>query len=169
LLRARYPGNQRKDEKEMYKLNREIIVAAKPEKVWKFLSTPKNLNELTPRDLSFKILSDLPDEMYNGLIIEYKIKIPLAGTWHWITEIKHIREGKAFVDEQRKGPYKFWYHFHEIKEVSGGTKIIDTVHYDIPFSIAGKLMHSIFIKNKLNEIFDFRSERFEEILNNSGG
>lgn len=152
----------------MYKLRREIIVSEKAGRVWEFLSTPKNLNELTPQDLSFEILTDLPEEMYNGLIIEYRIKIPLAGTWNWITEIKHIREGKAFVDEQRKGPYKFWYHYHEIEETNDGTRIIDVVTYDIPFSIFGKIMHKLYIRKKLNEIFDFRSEKFLMILNNPG-
>lgn len=149
----------------MYKLEREIIVSADEKKAWDFLSNPNNLNELTPKDLSFEVLSDLPEEMYNGLIIEYKIKIPLAGKWNWVTEIKHIREGKSFVDEQRKGPYKFWYHYHEIEAVEGGTKIKDVVTYDIPYSILGKLMHVIFIKNKLNEIFDHRSKIFPGLLN----
>jgi ligand-binding SRPBCC domain-containing protein len=152
----------------MYKLKRELFVSAKPDSVWKFLATPANLNEMTPKDLSFKILTELPDEMYNGLIIEYKIKIPMAGTWKWVTEIKHIRTGKSFVDEQRKGPYKFWYHYHEIEEADDGTKIVDIVHYDIPFSIIGKFMHALYIKSKLNEIFDFRSKKFSEILNKSG-
>jgi hypothetical protein len=29
----------------------------------------------------------------------------MLGWQHWITEIKHIREGVSFVDEQRHGPY----------------------------------------------------------------
>jgi ligand-binding SRPBCC domain-containing protein len=152
----------------LYKLTREIVVAEKPDKVWTFLATPANLNELTPEGLSFRILTQLPEKMYNGLIIEYKIKIPLAGTWHWITEIKHIREGKSFVDEQRRGPYKFWYHYHEIEETSEGTKITDVVTYDIPFLILGKILHAIYIKKKLNEIFNFRSKKFSELLNNTG-
>ena len=72
---------------------------------------------------------------------------------------------ERFVDEQRKGPYKFWYHYHEIEETDSGTKITDVVHYDIPYSIFGKLVHAIFIKNKLKEIFDFRSAKFKELLN----
>lgn len=149
----------------MYKLKKELIVSKKPGEVWKFLATPANLNEMTPKDLSFEILTDLPEKMYNGLIIEYKIKIPLAGVWKWVTEIKHIRDGISFVDEQRKGPYKFWYHYHEVAEAGEGTKIIDEVHYDIGFSILGKIMHALYIKSKLNEIFEFRSKKFSELLN----
>lgn len=152
----------------MYKLEREIFVPADKDVVWNFLSNPNNLNDLTPPDLSFEIISEMPEAMYNGLIIQYNIKIPFAGKWEWVTEIKHIRNGISFVDEQRKGPYKFWYHFHEIKETEGGTKIIDIVTYEIPYSIFGKLLHALFIKNKLNEIFDYRSEKFPELINNSG-
>ena len=33
-----------------------------------------------------------PETMYDGLVIEYRIVIPLLGKQAWLTEIKHIRE-----------------------------------------------------------------------------
>ena len=88
----------------MHLLEREIILDTDSDKIWEFLSTPINLNELTPPDLHFKILSEVPDKMFNGLTILYEIKIPYFGKQSWLTEIKHIIPGHSFVDEQRRGP-----------------------------------------------------------------
>jgi ligand-binding SRPBCC domain-containing protein len=74
-----------------YSLRRETQVAADIQTVWTFVSNPRNLNLLTPPGLRFAIVSDPPDTIHDGLILEYRIRIPLFGTWSWLTEIKHIR------------------------------------------------------------------------------
>jgi ligand-binding SRPBCC domain-containing protein len=43
--------------------------------------------------------------------------IPFFGRRKWVAEMKYIREPFSFVDEQRVGPYKLWYHYHELFEV----------------------------------------------------
>ena len=50
----------------MHILEREIILNTDPETLWEFLSTPVNLNDLTPPELHFKVLSEVPDKMYMG-------------------------------------------------------------------------------------------------------
>ena len=42
----------------MHLLEKEITLNAPADKVWEFLATPLNLNELTPPDLDFKIISE---------------------------------------------------------------------------------------------------------------
>jgi ligand-binding SRPBCC domain-containing protein len=148
----------------MYTLFREQIIPTSLDKAWRFVSNPKNLNQITPEDMEFKIISEVPDEMYDGLLIEYLVKIPSFGKRKWVTEIKHIRLHKSFVDEQRIGPYNFWYHYHEIQEAELGVKIIDRVSYELPYWILGKIMHSLLIRKILNRIFDYRKEMFGKLL-----
>ena len=148
----------------MYEIYRQQNLNAPLDKVWEFIATPKNLNELTPPSLHFQILSELPPKMYNGLMIRYLIKIPLLGYQPWITEIKHIHEGFSFVDEQRKGPYKFWYHLHRLETVDNQTRVTDHVYYEMPFRRIGRLAHSLFVKATLNQIFDYRQQRLNEIF-----
>ncbi len=148
----------------MYTILREQVVAADAETVWNFLKNPRNLNEITPSELQFQILSDLPEEMYTGLLIEYFVKIPLFGRWRWVTEIKHVIPGVSFVDEQRIGPYKFWYHSHRVEPLASGTKIIDHVHYQMPFGILGRLVHLLHVRQTLERVFKFRSEQLTAIL-----
>ncbi len=71
---------------------------------WDFFSTPKNLDEITPDELGFKIVYQPGEKMYEGQIIEYKVMIA-PGIWvPWVTEIKCVKEGESFIDEQRFGP-----------------------------------------------------------------
>lgn len=148
----------------MYILERQQKVSGSMEQAWAFLQDPGNLDRITPPDLQFRIVTDVPDIMHNGLIIEYRITIPLIGTHSWVTEIKHIREGFAFVDEQRLGPYRFWYHYHEIRADEGGVLLFDRVHYQPPMGILGRILHRIYIRRTLERIFDYRRERLTAFL-----
>jgi len=148
----------------MYTLEREQLVSASLEESWNFLKNPENLNVITPADLNFLIISSVPEDIFEGLIIEYQISIPIVGTQRWVAEIKHIREKKSFVDEQRIGPYAFWYHYHEIIASPHGVKLIDRVYYKVPYGIFGHLLHRLFIKKTLNRIFDYRYIKIREIL-----
>jgi ligand-binding SRPBCC domain-containing protein len=149
---------------EIYSLRRRTMVAADLDKVWAFLSNPHNLNMLTPPELRFTIVSDPSDRMYDGMLVEYQISIPLFGRWRWLTEIKHIHEKCMFVDEQRVGPYKLWYHSHHISETENGTLIIDEVRYVMPFSLLGRLVHYFHVSATLKRIFDFRESKLLELL-----
>jgi ligand-binding SRPBCC domain-containing protein len=132
--------------------------------VWDFIATPRNLNRITPEELSFEILNHVPEVMFNGLLIEYKVNIPYFGRWRWLTEIKHIIEGRSFVDEQRAGPYKFWYHYHEVQPHPQGTMIIDKVSYQMPFWLLGDLVNAFIVQKQLNQIFDYREVTFAKLF-----
>ena len=132
------------------------------EEAWDFFSSPRNLDDITPPDLGFKI-THLPGErMYEGQIITYKVKVAPAVWVPWVTEIKAVDEWKSFVDEQRFGPYKFWHHRHTFESVEGGVLMNDLVHYALPFGPIGSIAHAVFVKAKLLRIFGFRREMLEK-------
>ena len=73
---------------------------------WSFFSDPRNLTRITPPELGFEVLSDLPPRMHPGLMIQYRVR-PLFGVpLTWLTEITQVDEPHSFVDEQRVGPYR---------------------------------------------------------------
>lgn len=140
----------------MYQFKREQLVKTDMDTCWEFFSSPKNLKKITPAYMGFDVLTELPEYMYEGLIIAYKVK-PLFGIpVEWVTEITHVKENSFFVDEQRKGPYKIWHHEHHFKETEQGILMTDIVSYEIPFGPIGKLAHPILVKKKLEEIFAYR-------------
>ncbi len=143
----------------MYILEREQLLKTSIEEAWAFLENPHNLNEITPPDLHFTITTDTPEVMFDGLIIEYMITIPIIGRRRWVTEIKHIRKEHSFVDEQRLGPYRFWYHHHKISQETGGVRSFDTVYYHPPLGPAGHILNNLFINRTLQRIFDYRQKK----------
>lgn len=117
--------------------------------------------------MGFTIIGDDNDlkTMYPGQIIEYFVS-PFAGIrMHWVTEITHVDHKRYFVDEQRQGPYKLWYHQHFIRETHGGVEMTDIVHYKLPFGIIGRLVNTFVVRHQLKKIFDFRFRKTEEIFN----
>lgn len=153
----------------LHLLERTQIINSDIDNVWKFFSRPENLNDITPPDMQFEILTkNLPDEIYPGLMIEYKVKPFKFFKTKWVTEIKHIIPKKLFVDEQIFGPYKFWHHIHLFEAIgTNKVRMIDKVYYKLPFSFIGEMVEAIFIRKRLNEIFDFRYKTIEKIFNSN--
>jgi ligand-binding SRPBCC domain-containing protein len=148
----------------IYTLAREQTIPTTLVKAWAFISSPANLDAITPPEMSFEIVSKVPEVMYNGLLIEYRVGIPFLGQQTWLTELKHIRENRSFVDEQRIGPYKIWYHYHEIREVEDGVRFTDQVTYVMPFGPLGDIVRRFYVKKQLEHIFNFRKQAMVELL-----
>ena len=148
----------------MYQLNRKQIVKTDLKTCWDFFSSPQNLKKITPEYMGFNIKYELPEKMYEGLMIEYTVKPVLGIPMTWVTEIKTVKDNLFFVDEQRKGPYKIWHHEHHFKEVDGGIEMTDIVSYEIPLGIIGRLAHSLFVRKKLESIFNYRIQMVDEIF-----
>ncbi|MCU7494155.1 MAG: SRPBCC family protein [Ignavibacteria bacterium] len=142
---------------KVYRLESKQILPISKSECWKFFSDPGNLQKITPPEMDFKIISDLPERMYPGQIIIYRIKVFPAVYVTWITEITHVTDYDFFVDEQRFGPYKFWHHEHTFKELGAEIEMTDLVHYAIPFGLIGRILNAVIIKRRLNKIFSFRS------------
>ncbi|HOK14279.1 MAG TPA: SRPBCC family protein [Candidatus Kapabacteria bacterium] len=143
---------------------RKQVLKTNIKECWDFFSNPKNLSVITPREMNFVILTELPEEIYPGLIIQYKVSPLLSIRMDWVTEITQVNKPFFFVDEQRFGPYKFWHHQHIFKEVDGGIEMTDIVHYRIPFGIAGKVFGNWLVKKQLNKIFDYRTQKMFDIF-----
>ena len=148
----------------VHELRREQIIATDMPSAWTFIRSPANLNRITPDNMEFSIVSDVPDVMRSGLMIEYAIRLPLLGRQRWLTEIKHVVEGRSFVDEQRVGPYRLWSHYHEIAPAERGVRFLDRVTYAMPFGPLGEIVHRFHVSGELRRIFDFREHAMREIL-----
>ncbi|MES1217286.1 MAG: SRPBCC family protein [Bacteroidota bacterium] len=135
------------------------------EKAWDFFSYADNLEIITPTDIDFKILTELKRvRVFEGQVIEYKIKLFPGLSFLWRTEITQVEEQKCFTDIQLKGPYKMWRHEHYFKSIDGGMEMTDMIHYKNPLGILGYLANWLFVKRKLKKIFEFRFKKVEELF-----
>jgi ligand-binding SRPBCC domain-containing protein len=148
-----------------YQYKREQFFKHPISDLWNFISRPENLKKITPDYMGFDIISkEQLNEMYEGMIIAYKVSPILGIKTTWVTEITHIRDQKYFVDEQRVGPYKLWHHQHFLEEKEKGTLMSDIISYQPPFGIIGSLANKIMVRRKLKEIFDYREKVLRQIF-----
>lgn len=148
----------------IYTLKYEQIIPTTKEKLWDFISSPRNLQKITPAYMGFEIKTELPKKMYPGMLIQYTVKPVLGIKMPWLTEITQVDEGNYFVDEQRVGPYTIWHHQHHLKEVENGILMTDIIDYVPPFGILGDIANSLFIKKQLAEIFEYRRKVMVEMF-----
>ena len=134
---------------------------------WNFFSSPKNLVLITPPDLDFKIVT-IPDEsnIYEGMIIDYKVRPLLGIRVNWKTEIFDVQKPVLFSDRQIKGPYRLWEHKHVFIEKDNGILMTDEVRYRLPFSLLGRLTHFLVVRRKIEKIFAYRRNILQKIFIN---
>ncbi len=145
-------------------LQTEQFLPISLEEAWDFFSSPKNLNRITPGDMHFKILNEVPEKVYPGAMIIYDISPFLNIHFKWVTEITVVKHLEYFVDEQRKGPYRIWHHEHHFKKTDGGVLMTDKLYYDIGKSIFGWIAGLLFVHKKVNAIFKYRGEQLEKLF-----
>ncbi|WP_419487781.1 SRPBCC family protein [Chryseobacterium bernardetii] len=140
-----------------HKLFREQQLNCDLKTAWKFFSSANNLSEITPKDMGLAVVTEMEDdEIYEGMLIDYYVS-PLFGIkMKWQTEITHVDFQKSFIDFQKKGPYKLWKHHHEFIPNDEGVLMRDTIDYELPMGFLGEIAHSLFVKKKLDYIFDYR-------------
>ena len=148
----------------IYTLHRTQRVRFGLEQCWDFFSNPHNLEKITPPSLNFRVKTDLPAEIYPGLMIEYKVS-PLFGIpVSWLTEIVQVNKPHHFVDEQRVGPYRLWHHEHFFRDVGPDeVEVRDLIHYVPPFGPMGVIINALAIRPQLGRIFDFRAGALEKL------
>ena len=141
--------------------NQELPISI--DECWQFFSKPKNLATITPPYLGFSSDHD-EQEMYAGQIITHTIRPICAIPIVWVTEITHVHQPYYFVDEQRFGPYKFWHHQHRFIPTEKGVRMIDTLHYSLPFGIIGKIVDKIKVSKDIKNIFNYRYEKLNTLF-----
>lgn len=127
--------------------------------VFDFFADAANLEAITPPFLHFQIVTPPPIEMRPGTLIDYRLSlhgVPIR----WRTEISDWEPSVRFVDQQLRGPYRYWIHEHTFTERDGGTLVKDSVAYAVP---GGALVHWLIVRRDLRTIFAWRRltlERF---------
>jgi ligand-binding SRPBCC domain-containing protein len=146
-----------------YVLRRRALVRASLDDVFDFFSDARNLEEITPAWLRFRIVTPGPIEMKKGTRIRYRLRI--AGIpVRWESYIARWDPGRSFVDRQERGPFRAWLHTHTFDPMGNGVLMSDVVRYALPFGPLGRLVHALWIRRALARIFDYRSERIGKIF-----
>jgi len=142
---------------KIHTLEKEQLIKKPLSEVFSFFENPENLARITPPSLGFIILTPTPIIMKKGTVIDYTVRV-MGLKVHWRSLISCYEPPHKFVDEQLKGPYKYWHHTHRFIEKPEGTLITDKVGYALPFGPLGSIMHRLTVKKQLEDIFEYRQQ-----------
>ena len=141
---------------KVYQLYRRQALAMDLDEAWAFFTSPYHLNEVTPDFFNVEIISKVPDKIYGGLMICYKMKAILGIPMTWVSEVSHCNEPKRFVYFQRVGPFRFLTHEVCLTENNDHIVVEDILFYGMPLGWLGQCLNSFVIAKKLQQIFDVR-------------
>ncbi len=147
-----------------YALERTQRVSRPLAETFAFFADPCNLEAITPPWLRFRIVR-APAHIERGSLIAYRLRlfvVPIS----WRTEISEWKPPRSFTDVQLAGPYPLWEHTHRFTPVGGCTELFDHVRYRLPGGPLAPLVQRLAVRRWLDEIFEYRRERLNELLGN---
>lgn len=86
----------------------------------------------------------------------------LYKTRQFTSKITEMQLPLLFVDEMIKGDFKNFRHQHHFKKVENGTIMIDTVDFESPYGVLGKVVNSIFLKKYIEKFLLQRNSMIKE-------
>jgi ligand-binding SRPBCC domain-containing protein len=146
-------------------LTREQRLPGRPEEVFPFFASARNLEAITPPWLGFRVVTPDPIAMGAGTLIAYRLRLHGVPV-RWLTRIEDWHPGVRFVDAQLRGPYRLWHHTHEFApdpRDPGMTLMRDTVRWALPLGLLGVPALPL-VRRDLRRIFDHRAVRVAQLL-----
>jgi ligand-binding SRPBCC domain-containing protein len=152
---------------------RRSRIQAPLEDVWAFHSTTDGLEALTPNWMGLTVSSVRgpdgeadPEELVEGCEISMRSKpFGVVPESRWISRITDRREGEGyrmFRDDMLGGPFDLWIHTHEMYGDGNETVLIDTVEYELPSPLGGRVAPAAVVG--FEPMFRYRHRKTKEIL-----
>ena len=152
-----------------FQFQSRIWLARPIAEVFQFFSDAKNLQQITPPLLDFRVTAMSTERIESGTRIDYKLKIR-GFPVRWQSEITEWEPPHRFVDRQLRGPYALWLHEHRFRAQDGGTQCEDVVRYLPPGGVLlAPAINRIFVARDVERIFAYRRQRLQEIFPSSRG
>jgi ligand-binding SRPBCC domain-containing protein len=141
-----------------HRLERTQVIPRPRDEVFAFFSDASNLQRITPAFVGFEVLTPGPLVIEAGTRIDYRLKL-YGVPVRWETRIETFVPGVSFTDVQLSGPYRRWHHLHAFVDIPGGTRMDDTVDYELPLGVLGEIARKLFVARSLEKIFDYRAQQ----------
>jgi ligand-binding SRPBCC domain-containing protein len=134
---------------------KETFISATPERVFAFHELPDAFERLLPPWENAKVIQTADiSKIGSRAIIEQKVfgLVPSR----WVAEHTAYEPPSMFEDIQVSGPFSKWRHRHIVSPETGGAVLIDDIEYEPPFGFLGSFADPLFIRPKLEKMFEFR-------------
>jgi ligand-binding SRPBCC domain-containing protein len=138
---------------------RSVTLAASAAEAFAWHERPGALETLTPPWENIRLVS-MSDGIRSGSRVTVRARVGIAGFGVWTTwEMEHYGylAGVEFNDRMLRGPFPLWEHRHQFVDNDDGTcSMTDTIHYKLPFGLAGRWVAGWFTRRKLEKLFAWR-------------
>jgi len=86
-----------------------------------------------------------------------------VGPWpfslRWELEHRDYQPGRSFTDVQLSGPFRSWKHVHRmIPQGPAACLLEDTIEYELPLGVIGRLIGRPLVQRKLQRLFAYRHQ-----------
>ena len=130
-------------------------IEAPAEEVFRWHAQPNALERLSPPWDPVEILERAPG-IRDGDRGALRVRL---GPFKilWLFEHRDYIEGRQFCDVQISGPFRRWEHTHRMDpEGPGACTLTDSILYELPFGLAGKVAAGWLVQRKLVRLFEYR-------------
>jgi ligand-binding SRPBCC domain-containing protein len=122
-----------------------------------------------PAEICFDLMRDPRVHQGTKIEVEGSGKIELGQRVTFRTkprpltvEVVECDRPKVFVDDMVKGPFNSFRHIHEFDENNGSTRLIDTLIWESPFRVVGKLADKL-IERRIRSVVSDRNRLLKEL------
>jgi ligand-binding SRPBCC domain-containing protein len=77
------------------------------------------------------------------------------------SRIARMERPRLFVDEMQRGAFKSMTHTHEFEEIGGMTRMTDTLHFEAPLGLLGRLAERIVLEDYMRKFLIDRNRELK--------
>lgn len=145
----------------MHTYTTSIRIHASVEGVFAFHTDPSNLLRITPPDIRVEILRF--DAAGEGAMVELCVHpLPFIST-RWLMRFDVFEPPYRLSDVQVRGPFRHWRQLREfIPDGDEHCLLRDTVEYELPFGILGRMVNRFFVARQIRLMFAHRQAATKE-------
>ena len=139
----------------------ESIIKAPVTDVFAFYNDINNLSLITPDFAKVEIVH-VDGDMTAGTRIELLVKKPFKSKW--VVLIQDHQPNRYFIDIQEEGLFVFWRHRHEFKRCQQGTRLVDSIEYQLPLYPLSWPVQNWIVEKQLKKMFLYRHSKTQQLL-----
>lgn len=79
------------------------------------------------------------------------------------SKIVEFNKPYSFVDEMQKGAFRSLRHTHEFEERNGKTVMRDTLRFEAPFGIIGRIVEKVILQNYMKRFLEDRNIELKKL------
>jgi ligand-binding SRPBCC domain-containing protein len=145
-----------------YLLTTQTELPVDADRLFAFFADANSLGQLTPPWLNFEMESEPPASLAPGVRLDFRMRL-FRVTVRWQSEITEWNPPHRFVDEQRRGPNRWWIHTHTFTPTPDGTLMEDVVDYQpLGLGASSMFVHEVYTAKRLRAIFGYRASALRD-------